>query len=90
LGVLELGSDYEPLPTGAALLRHWLERLPEGERALLELMAARYPRSVPRDALSEHSQYKRSTRDAYLQRLAARRLIDATRDGVVASKDLFD
>jgi hypothetical protein len=40
-GVLKLGSDHEPLPTGAALLPHCLERLPEAERALLELVAAR-------------------------------------------------
>jgi len=89
-GIRELGSDYEPLPTGAALLQHWLRQLPEGERVLLELVSVEFPQSVSRDSLTEASQYKRSTRDAYLQRLTARRLIQSTREGVVASKDLFD
>jgi hypothetical protein len=35
-GKVELGSEYEPLPTGSALLQHWFQKLPEGERALLE------------------------------------------------------
>ena len=89
-GLAQLGGDFEPLPTGAALLLHWLKRLPEGERAVLAFVADRYPAHVARDEISEATAYKRSTRDAYLQRLAARRLLASARDGVVASPSLFD
>lgn len=85
-----MAHDDEPLPTGAELLRHWLGRLTDGERVLLEAVAAHYPSVKSREAISEASQYKHSTRDAYLQGLSARRLISSTREGVVASKDLFD
>lgn len=85
-----LGSSWQPLPTGAALREHWLERLPEGERAVLEVAIAAHPDWVTREAISEASGYKRSTRDAYIQRLRTRRLLaDAERGGVKASDELF-
>lgn len=85
-GIEALGN-FEPLPTGDALLQHWLGRLSEGEGKILRLLAEAWPNVVPRDGLSE---YKRSTRDAYLRRLGARRLVSSTRDGVKASDLLFD
>lgn len=88
-GIAALGSDFEPLPTGAALLEHWLDRLPEGERKILALVA-RGRGAVSRDELSELTGYKRSSRDTYIQRLSARRLLTTDRDGVTASKELFD
>lgn len=83
-----LGSDYEPLPTGDALRSHWLERLPEGERRILSHLVGQYPKSVTRDALSELTGYKRSSRDTYLQRLSARRLV-TNRDGEPRASDLL-
>lgn len=87
-GVAILG-DFEPLPTGAALLTYWLNRLPSGEKITLEAVVDGYPQAVDRDAISEQTGYKRSTRDAYIQRLQARRLVSTVRDGVKASKELF-
>lgn len=85
-----LGSSWQPLPTGAALREHWLGRLPEGERAVLEIAIAAHPDWVTRDAISDSTGYKRSSRDAYIQRLRARRLLaDAERGGVKASGELF-
>lgn len=89
-GVAALGSDYEPLPTGAKLLEHHLRRLPEGERKVLEVVAAAYPQAVEREVLTETTGYKRSTRDAYVQRLGVRRLVQTSSDGVRASRELFD
>lgn len=89
-GILALGADYEPLPTGAALLDHWLAKLPAGESLVLRMVAQSYPRRVTREAISEQTGFKRSTRDAYIQRLSTRRLVVAERDGVVASKELID
>jgi hypothetical protein len=89
-GLLGLGADYQPLPTGDALLRYGLHRLPEGESAILELIVARHPSAVTRDTISALTSYKRSTRDAYLQRLAVRKLIKSSRGGFTASDDVFD
>ena len=83
-----LGSDYQPLPTGHALLEHWLGRLPEGERKILEVAAGLFPDTVSRDALGERTGYKRSTRDAYLQRLGTRKLVKVERDGIRLSEEL--
>jgi hypothetical protein len=88
-GLEALGSDFQPLPTGEDLRAHWLERLPDGERKLLLLIVDCYPDEIDRDTLSEASGYKRSTRDAYLQRLGARRLVDIVPGGVRASSMLF-
>lgn len=89
-GIAALGSDYEPLPTGDALLQHWIGRLPEGERKILEVLAGSYPQSIDRIAIGESTGYQRSTRDAYLQRLASRKLIENVGGQVRASGELFD
>jgi len=88
-GVQALGSDFEPLPTGDALRAHWMEKLPEGERRILSVLVESYPGSVSRDDLSEATGYKRSSRDTYLQRLSARRLVHSGFEGVIASEELF-
>lgn len=88
-GLAALGPSYEPLPTGEALRDWWLARLPEGERKILELIC-RGRNPWDREDISEHTGFKRSTRDTYLQRLGARRLVISDRDGVRASPLLFD
>lgn len=80
----------EPLPTGEVLQAFWLARLPEGERKLLSLLIEAYPDALDRTALDGPSGYKRSSRDTYLQRLAAKELIDEPRRGEVrAAEQLF-
>lgn len=74
-GLEALGSEYEPLPTGRALLDYWLSKLSEGEQKVLRVVAAEYPSSVERDTIGELTGYKQSTRNAYLQRLGTRRLV---------------
>lgn len=90
-GKAALGDDYEPLPTGQALRDYWMRRLPEGERVILSFLIEQYDPSDPyvtRDALN---QYKRSTRDAYIHRLKAKRLVEADDRGhVAASAILFE
>lgn len=89
-GLAALGKDFEPLPTGEALRAHWLQRLPEGERRILDMVTAVYPKPVAREDISELTGYKKSSRDTYLQKLAARKLILASRGEVVASETLFE
>ena len=82
--------DAQPLPTGEDLQTYWFQRLPEGEGKILRVLVERHPHPVQRDELTEVTGYKRSTRDAYLQRLAAKQLVaDASRGEVRASEDLF-
>jgi hypothetical protein len=89
-GVAALGADYEPMPTGVALREFHLQRLPEGERRVLEMLISAYPGQVARDEIDKATNYKRSSRDAYLQRLSARQLIATVGRGEVrASEELF-
>lgn len=89
-GIAALGADYQPLPTGSALLEHWMTRLPEGERKVLAVLTAAYPDSVRREVIDEQTGYQRSSRDAYLQRMSAKRLVTGNRGEVRASDQLFD
>jgi hypothetical protein len=88
-GVAALGNDYEPLPTGEDLRAYWLHKLPAGEGAVLEQAIAGYPDAVSRDDITETTGYKRSTRDAYIQRLQARQLLAKGGGPVRASDTLF-
>jgi hypothetical protein len=88
-GTAALGPSFEPLPTGAALRRYWLDRLPAGETAILTHVLEAYPKAIERETLSERTGYKRSSRDTYLQRLSSRKLVITDRDGVRASDNLF-
>lgn len=90
-GEAALPKNFEPLPTGRALLEHWLSILPEGEKIVLQVVASQYPHDVDRERISDVTNYKRSSRDAYLQRLKTRRLIsDSGKGKVIASDLLFD
>lgn len=57
-------------------------RLPPGERAVLTA-AAQYPTGVTREQLSILTGYKRSSRDAYIQRLREKGFIAASSNGHV-------
>lgn len=88
-GVKALGSDFEPSPTGKDLQRYWLERLPPGEKAVLELAVYHHPNAVDRVEIDNVTGYKRSSRDAYIQRLQARQLLAKGGGPVLASEVLF-
>lgn len=89
-GLDALGDSYEVLPTGHALIEHWLDRLPVGERVILSSVVDAYPSAVDRRSISDATGYKRSTRDAYLQRLKSRRLVTIESDGVKAAGVFFE
>jgi NAD(P)-dependent dehydrogenase (short-subunit alcohol dehydrogenase family) len=91
-GIDALGGDYQPLPTGSALYDYWKQRLPQGERVTLEYLVEKaHGEPVERFMLDDQVGYKRSSRDTYLSRLAARRLVAGAGTGSVqASKELFD
>jgi uncharacterized protein len=87
-GVAALG-DFEPLPTGDALRQYWLTRLTGGEQVILRALVTQYPNPVDRETLSESTGYTRSSRNTYLQRLGARKLIVIEGGRVRASEELF-
>lgn len=90
-GAAALGDDYEPLPTGLALQEYWLNKLPPGERAILEVLIEHYPNPVERDVISEDTGYMRSSRDAYIQRMSSKEIVTTEGRGLVkASDNLFD
>lgn len=82
--------DAQPLPTGPELQQHWLGKLPDGERKILQLLIDAYPSAVSRESLTEATGYARSSRDAYLQRMKAKQLwTEPSRGEARASEDLF-
>jgi hypothetical protein len=88
-GIQALGAGYKPPRRGEALRLYVLETLPEGERKVLSDAIFHYPAWLARDAISEATGYKRSSRDQYISRLRARELIAVSKDGVKASETLF-
>jgi Mn-dependent DtxR family transcriptional regulator len=82
-GIAVLGDNFEPLPTGRELQEYYLGRLPEGERRIFEYLIENEGRAIDRDVLSDALGYKRSSRDVYLQRLAARGLVESASRGQV-------
>ena len=88
-GLAALPADYEPLPSGSDLQEFWRGRLPEGERRVLDVLIAAFPASVARSDIDAATGYQRSSRDAYLQRMKAKRLWEPDGSGVRASEALF-
>lgn len=88
-GIAALGSNYEPLPTGSDLRDYWLARLPEGEKSVLSVLLDGWPNAVDREHVTDQTGYKRSTRDAYLQRLKTRQLVQVVGRGDVKASDIL-
>jgi len=88
-GDAALGPDFDRLPIGDALREHWLGRLPEGERRILEAIIGYYPDAATKAEIDEATGYKRSSRDTYIQRLRARALVVTDAEGVRAADTLF-
>jgi len=82
-------GDFEPLPTGEDLQAFWLDRLPTGEALILRALIDHHPDPLARDYLSEITGYKRSSRDTYIQRLKARKIIEVDGAMIRAADLLF-
>lgn len=89
-GIDALGPDFEPLPSGDALLQFWRGRLAPGECKVLDVVVRAYPNGITRADIGEATQYKPTARDTYISRLASRRLLESDgRGSVKASPELF-
>jgi hypothetical protein len=91
-GMGALGSSFEPLPTGAALIDHWKGKLPKGERQIFETLVDAWPEGVTREWLTEVTGFVQQTRDAYISRLVRRKIIDKAERGrpIRASRAVMD
>lgn len=87
-GIEALGSDYQPLPKGLELRKHYLQTLPDGEAKILHALIEQH--NLTREQISSYTGFKPSTRNAYIQRLRVRKLIDLQGDLLKASDHLYD
>lgn len=84
-------GPYEPLPTGEALLRHWLGELGgSGAARMLEALADVFPRSMSRAELAAAANLVEGsgTFDTYLSRLRRLELVEG-RGELRAAEELF-
>lgn len=56
-GLKSLGV-YEPLPTGQALLHHWLSQLGRAEREILRVLASAYPTTLTKEDVAREAGYE--------------------------------
>jgi hypothetical protein len=90
-GLAALGN-YEPLPTGAALLEHWLRELGEsGASRILRVLSEAYPDPLDNDAIGERASIsaRSGSFSTYMSKLRGLELIEGTRGQVRASAELF-
>ncbi len=91
-GMQLLGASFEPLPKGSELIEYWKNRLTGGEKAIFCLLVDNVdnPDGLSRDFISETTDYKRSTRDRYIQLLAVRKLVTPSNGAVKLNKKLLE
>jgi hypothetical protein len=86
-GVAALGN-FEPLPTGRALLAHWRSQLPPGELKVLDVVISHYPDGIHSEDVAGRTDYKLRSVQEYVSRLRARRLVERRGGKVYASEGL--
>lgn len=91
-GIGALGS-YQPLPTGQALLEHWLNILAKAEREILTVLAAAYPQALTKEEVAERTesvyQPEGGGFNNAISRLRTLELIGGGRAALKASDELF-
>jgi hypothetical protein len=86
-GQAELGPDFKPLPTGAALVEVLRTKLPEGEWLILSHLLDRAP--LTRHEIDDKTGYKVSTRNTYIRKLQKRELVYTEGDLVYPDEQLI-
>lgn len=91
-GLAALGS-FEPLPTGPALLDHWLSELGDsGAGRMLRHLYQAFPKSISADELGEAAGISSGsgTFGTYLGKLRSLELVEGARSGLKASEEFFE
>ena len=81
-GIAALGDDWEPPPTGAALIEHWLGLLSRAEAMALRVLLDAYPATLTKAEIAERAGYAADGGgfNNALSRLRTLELIDGYRD----------
>lgn len=86
-----LGPTFQAIPKSFDdLVLHYQNTLPEGERKIFEYLIPYQETYVSRDDISESTGYKRSTRDAYIKRLATRKIVEVSSVGIRLAKNFYE
>ncbi len=82
-------GNYEPLPTGQALVSYWLNKLGKAERSILDYTVRSYPKAVSKEEISADTGYS-ITSSGFSNALSKLRTLQliAGRGEVKASDDL--
>jgi hypothetical protein len=56
-GHAAIGNDWQPLPSGEALVDHWMKLLGKAERTILRCLLGAFPGSLTRDELAVATDY---------------------------------
>ena len=88
-GIETLGTDFEQLPTGEALRNYWRGKLPAGERIIFEYLEGINSATATREDISNATEYKTSSRNAYIQRLRQRKLVEVVNGEIRLSDHLW-
>ena len=88
-GIADLG-DFDPLPSGQALVDHWLARLAKAERAILSTLLEAWPSGLSNDEIAVRTGYAAAGGGFAnaLGRLRTLELISGARSANIASDEL--
>lgn len=85
-----LVRGYEPLPSGTALLAHWLNEVGGGAARILRALADAYPRALSNEEIGEAADISHAsgTFSTYMSRLRTLELIEGGRGATKLSEEL--
>jgi uncharacterized protein len=89
-GVAALGDNWEPLPTGPALIDYWTAQLTKQEGGILRVLLAAYPEAVPKAEIAARLEYSPTSGgfNGALARLRGLLLVEDSKEGLRADETL--
>lgn len=89
-GLAALGP-YDELPTGEALIAHWVSEAGSAAGAMLKALVRVYPKTMTRDEVAEATGYSTDSShvDNSISRLRTLQLVTGGRQDLCASEELF-
>lgn len=87
---LEALGEFEPLPSGQALIDHWFGQVGQQHRAILSALLEVYPRSLTHNEIAERTEYSPTSGGFAnsLSKLRTLELIHGGRDAITVSETL--
>jgi hypothetical protein len=92
-GLAAIEGQWEPVPTGAALLDHWLRQFNRAaERSVLQVVHAAYPEALTKEEIAERAGYEAAGGgfNGALSKNRTLGLVVKEGDGFRASEEFFD